>query len=62
MAPILAAPGGTHIKKLHRIKLLKVQDMVVARTTRRDGQFSDDASMLERYQILRALKLTVVQT
>ena len=30
--------------------------MVVARTTRRDGQFSDDASMLERYQILRALK------
>ena len=55
--PDPGAPGGTHIKELRGIKQLKVQDMVVARTTRRDGLFSDDASMLERYQILRASKL-----
>jgi hypothetical protein len=55
------SPGGTHIKKLHLIKRLEIQDMVVARATRRNGQLPDDASFLKRYEILRASKLTLEQ-
>ena len=60
--PDPGAPGGTHIKELRGIKQLMVQDMVVARTARRDGQFSDDASMLERYQMQRTSNLAIVHT